>query len=85
MLAGYANSNWDGSVVDRKSTSSYYFSMGSAIISWSSRKHGSIAQSTTEAQYIAAGDACKEAIWLRKLLFDLFGGKLDSTIIHCNN
>ena len=55
------------------------------MISWSNRKHGSIAQSAAEAEYIAASDACKEAAWLRKLLSDLFGGKLDLTIIHCDN
>ena len=55
------------------------------MISWSSRKQGSIAQSTTEAEYIAASDAYKKAVWLRKLLSDLFEGKLDSTIIDCDN
>ena len=55
------------------------------MISWSSRKQGSIAQSTAEAKYIAASDACKEAVWLRELLSDIFEGKLDSTIIHCDN
>ena len=59
--------------------------MGSVIISWSSIKQGSIAQSTAEVEYIAASDAYKEAVWLIKLVFDLFGGKLDSTIIHCDN
>ena len=53
------------------------------MISWSSKKQSSIAQSTIEAEYIAASDACKEAVWL--LLSNLFGGNLDSTIIHCNN
>ena len=85
LLAGYADSNWVGSAVDRKSTSGYSFSMGPAMISWSNRKQGSIAQSTAEAEYIVASDACKEAVWLRKLLSDMFGGKLDSTIIHCDN
>jgi hypothetical protein len=32
------------------------------MICWSSRKQGSIAQSTTEAEYIATNDASKEAI-----------------------
>ena len=85
LLSGFSDSNWVGSAVDRKSTYGYCFSMGSAMISWSSRKEGSIAQSTAEAEYIAASDACKETVWLRKLLYDLFGRKLDSTIIHCDN
>ena len=55
------------------------------MISWSLRKHGSIAQSTAEAEYIAASDACKEAVWLRKLLSNPFDGKLESTIIHSDN
>ena len=62
FLSGYSDSNWAGRAVDRKSTSSYFFNMGSAMISWSIRKQGSIAQSTTEAEYIAASDACKEAV-----------------------
>ena len=55
------------------------------MIPWASKKQDSIARSTTEAEYIAAIDACKEAGWLKKLIFDMFGGKLDSTIIQCNN
>ena len=45
MLSGYTDSDWDGSAVDQKSTSGYCFSMGSAMISWSNKKQGSIAQS----------------------------------------
>ena len=55
------------------------------MISWSSRKQGSIAQSTANADYIAASNANREAIWLRKLISGLFGEKLESTIIHCDN
>ena len=32
-LIGYTDSDWEGSVVDRKSTSRCYFSLGSAIVS----------------------------------------------------
>ena len=67
--------------MDQKSS----FSLGSAMISWSSRKQGSIAQSTAEAEYIAASDASKEAIWLRKLVSGLFGDKLETTVVHCDN
>ena len=65
LLSGYSDSNWGGSAVDRKSTSGCCFSMGSTMISWSSRKQDSIAQSTTEAKYMVASDACKEVVWLR--------------------
>jgi hypothetical protein len=37
-LSGYTNSDWDGSVSDRKRTSRCCFSLGSTMISWQSRK-----------------------------------------------
>jgi hypothetical protein len=49
MLHGYTDSDWMGSTVDRKNTSGYCFSLGLAMISSSSKKQGSIAQSTAEA------------------------------------
>ena len=55
------------------------------MISWSSRKHSSIAQSIDEVEHIVTSDAYREAMWLRKLLSDLFGGKLEPTFIHCDN
>jgi len=42
-------------------------------------------QSTVEAEYIVSSDASREAIWLRKLIFGLFGNKLETTVIHCDN
>jgi hypothetical protein len=49
-LQGYTDSNWAGSVADRKSTSRCCFSLGLAMISWFSRKHTSVALSTVEAK-----------------------------------
>ena len=71
MLHGFTDSDWMGSVVDRKGTSGYCFSLVSAMISWTSRKQGSVDQSTTEAEYIVASAASRETVWLRKLLSDL--------------
>jgi hypothetical protein len=85
MLHGFTDSDWMRSAVDRKSTSGYCFSLGSAMISWSNGKQGSIAQSTTEAKYIAESVASREAVWLRKLLSDLFSVELEPTVIHCDN
>jgi hypothetical protein len=48
-LEGYADANWAGSAVDKKSTSRSGFTLGSTIVSWCSRKQSSVALSTTEA------------------------------------
>jgi hypothetical protein len=44
-----------------------------------------VALSTVEAEYIALCVAVCEVVWLCKLLADLFGHEMDSTIIHCDN
>ena len=85
MLHGFFDSDWAGSAQDRKSTYGFCFSLGFAIVSWSSRKQGSVALSTAEAEYVSASDASREAVWLRKLLSDLFDTSLEPVVIHCDN
>ena len=84
-LHGYTDVDWASSVVDHESTSGCCFTLGSASISWMSRKHKSMALSTTEAEYIAASMAWCEAVWLWKLFSELFGHVLDTTVILCDN
>jgi hypothetical protein len=71
--------------VDRKSTFGCCFTLVSAMVSWCSRKQSSVASSTAEAEYIALSVAIHEAMWLCKLLTDLFDHEMDPTTIHCDN
>jgi hypothetical protein len=84
-LSGYTDSDWAGSVSDRKSTLGCCLNLGSAMISWQSRKQSSIALNTAEAEYIVACSASCEAIWLRKLLTGLFDLEMEATMILCDN
>ena len=59
------------------STSGYVFKIANSTVSWSSKRQSSVAKSTTEAEYIALSLAAQEAIWLRRLLFDV-GYEMDS-------
>ena len=72
-------------MVDRKSTSGCCFSLGSASISWMSRKQKSVSLSTVEAEYIVASMASCEVGSLKKLFSELFGHVMDTTMILCNN
>ncbi|KAH9293522.1 hypothetical protein KI387_041275, partial [Taxus chinensis] len=49
---GYTDSDYAGSVDDRKSTSGYVFHLGSGPISWISKKQIVVALSSTEAEYV---------------------------------
>ena len=84
-LVGYKDLDWAGSMADRKSTSRCCFSLGSAAVSWFSRKQKSVALSSTEAEYMVASQTSCEALWLRKLLVNLFGQELKPTVIYCDN
>ncbi|XP_059073461.1 secreted RxLR effector protein 161-like [Cryptomeria japonica] len=51
VLVGYIDSDWAGDAQDCKSTSGYCFSLGSGLVSWSSKKQSAIALSSIEAEY----------------------------------
>jgi hypothetical protein len=55
------------------------------MISWASRKHKFVTLNTVEVEYIATCDACREVVWLCKMVFGLFDQVLDSTMIYCDN
>eukprot|EP00253_Pinus_taeda_P016228 PITA_16228 len=83
-LIGYTDSDWPGSVDDRKSTSGYVFHMGSGAISWASKKQSIVALSTTEAEYVAATAAACQAVWMRRMLRSLWQEKTKGTMIFCD-
>jgi hypothetical protein len=47
QLHGFTDSGWEGSAKEKRSTSGMCFSLGSAMISWGSRKQKFVALSTT--------------------------------------
>ena len=53
-LIGFTDSDWEGSVADRKSTFGCCFSLDSAAVSWFSRKQKSVALSFAKAEYVAS-------------------------------
>ena len=67
-LAGYTDSDYAADPQTRRSTSGYAFNLGSAAISWSSKKPLTVALSTCEAEYAGPCNATKGAIWLERLL-----------------
>eukprot|EP00253_Pinus_taeda_P013786 PITA_13786 len=85
QLHGFTDADWVGCTNDRKSTSGFCFSLGSIMISWSSKKQTFVALSTTEVEYIAACSTCCEVVWLHKLFAGLFDKVLESTIVYCDN
>ncbi|GME82246.1 unnamed protein product [[Candida] boidinii] len=71
QLFGFCDADWANDKVDRTSNTGYVFKLSDAPISWRSKKQATVAQSSTEAEYLALGDAVRELLWLRQLLQQL--------------
>jgi hypothetical protein len=69
-LHGFSDADFAGCRVERKSTSGTSQFLGSSLVSWSSRKQSSIAQSTTKAEYVAAASCCSQLLWISYTLRD---------------
>ena len=64
-LVGFTDSDWAGSVDDRKSTSGFVYHFGSAPIAWSCKKQSAIALSSAKVEYRVVVLASQEVLWLR--------------------
>nr|GEU72225.1 malonyl-coenzyme A:anthocyanin 3-O-glucoside-6''-O-malonyltransferase-like [Tanacetum cinerariifolium] len=53
---------------DLKSQTGYVFILNGGVVDWKSAKQSIFATSSVEAEYIAAFDASKEAVWVRKFI-----------------
>ncbi|TYK04671.1 Retrovirus-related Pol polyprotein from transposon TNT 1-94 [Cucumis melo var. makuwa] len=68
-----------------RSVSANVFTLGSGVITWSSKKQATVILSSSEAEYAAATSAACQAIWLRRMLTELQHEKEGATVIFCDN
>ncbi|GKD28539.1 hypothetical protein Tco_1239317 [Tanacetum coccineum] len=80
----YVDSDHAGDYVDRKSTSGICMFVGCCLTSWFSKKQTALAISTTEAEYVSAGKACQQALWMKQALID-YDVRLNDVPIMCDN
>ena len=84
VIRGYTDSDYNGDLDQRRSTSGMVFTAGGNPISWRSSLQKVVALSTTEAEYIALSDAVKEGVWLKRFAEEL-GFPQDSVEIFCDS
>jgi hypothetical protein len=63
-LIRWTDSDWAQDPDFRQSVSGYIFDIAGGSVSWVSKRQPTVALSTTEAEYMAASNETKEAIWL---------------------
>ncbi|GJT02273.1 putative ribonuclease H-like domain-containing protein [Tanacetum coccineum] len=83
-LIAYSDSDYAGASIDRKSTTGGCQFLGCRLILWQYKKQIIVANSTTEAEYIAASNCCGQVLWLQNQLLD-YGYNFMKTKIHVDN
>ena len=84
---GYTDSDFISDKDSRNSISGHLFTLRGGAVSWRSIKQKCIADSTTEAKYVATCEAAKEAVWLKKFLMELevVPASLSPITLYCDN
>jgi hypothetical protein len=70
IVTGYTDSSFQTDKDDSKSQSGFVFTLNGDAVSWKSSKQDTVADSTTEVEYIAASEVAKEGVWMRKFLIE---------------
>jgi hypothetical protein len=84
-IYGYCDSDYAGDINTAKSTLGYIFFIAGGPISWKSKLQTIIAQSTTEAEFIAINSASKEAVFIKQLMTELGAYKQTKFLIYTDN
>jgi hypothetical protein len=83
-LIGYSDSDYAGCKIHRKSTSGGCHLLGRSLVPWTYKKQNSVALSTAEAEYIAAGACCTQILYVKQTLLD-YGVVLEQVPLLCDN
>ncbi|KAK8631738.1 hypothetical protein V6N13_028518 [Hibiscus sabdariffa] len=86
-IKGYTDASFQTDKDDSRSQSGFVFCLNGGAVSWKSSKQDTVADSTTEAEYIAASEAAKEAVWIKKFVTELgvVPSISDAMELYCDN
>ena len=84
-ISGFSDSDYANDLDTRRSTTGYLFQQSGGPVTWNSQRQATVSLSTTEAEYVAASHASKEATWLRHLLQDIGQSAKKPTMIFMDN
>ncbi|GJX55875.1 putative ribonuclease H-like domain-containing protein [Tanacetum coccineum] len=83
-LVAFTDSDYTGASLDRKSTTGSCQFLGCRLISWQCKKQTVVANSTTEAEYIASSNYCGQVLWIQNQMLD-YGYNFMHTKIYIDN
>ncbi|GJV74351.1 putative ribonuclease H-like domain-containing protein [Tanacetum coccineum] len=83
-LEAFSDSDYTGASLDRKSITGGCQFLGKRLILWQCKKQTIVANSTTEAEYVATANCCGQVLWIQNQMLD-YGFNFMNTKIHIDN
>ncbi|KAG7552453.1 Integrase catalytic core [Arabidopsis thaliana x Arabidopsis arenosa] len=84
-LIGFSDSSHNVDEDDGRSTTGHIFYLNDCPITWCSQKQETVALSSCEAEFMAATEAAKQAIWLQELLGEIIEETCEKVLILIDN
>lgn len=84
-LCACSDADWAADLDQRNSRTGYTISLGNSLIVWNSKLQQSIANSSTEAEYIALAECSRTLIWCRTLLSEMGFSQTEPSVIDQDN
>ncbi|PLW48308.1 hypothetical protein PCASD_02943 [Puccinia coronata f. sp. avenae] len=72
QLRVFVDADWANCPDTRRSHSGFLVLRNQHLLSWKSTKQPTVSLSTTEAEYKALADACKDTVWIQNLSSEIF-------------
>ena len=85
VLEAYSDSDWGGDNSDAKSTTGTLLTFAGSAIFWRSQKQATVALSSTEAEYVACSEACRDVVAARAALAQMGCAQPDPTPLFIDN
>lgn len=83
-LTAYADADWANDIGDRKSYTGFIIKLGNNTINWESRKQRCVALSSTESEYLAISDVCKDLCFIKNFMFEILDKHLTIVLYNDN-
>ncbi|KAL4341892.1 hypothetical protein GQ457_08G032850 [Hibiscus cannabinus] len=86
-IKGYTDASFQTDKDDSRSQSGFVFCLNRGAVSWKSSKQDTVADSTTEAEYIEASEVANEVVWIKKFITGLgvIPSIADAVDLYCDN